>query len=79
MAQEIQVEVQVAEEQGKESPMFPMSPVIGIGILIILAVISVGGFALFLKSGKPIMKWGGLFAFGIGLILLLLAFIYPAQ
>jgi hypothetical protein len=59
--------------------MFPVSPIIGIGILIILIIISVGGFALFLKSGKPIMKWGGLFGFGIGLFLLLLVFIYPAQ
>jgi hypothetical protein len=61
--------------QVKESPVFPVSPVIGIGILIILITISVGGFALFLKSGRPLVKWGGLFAFGIGLFLLLLQFI----
>ena len=58
--------------------MFPVSPVIGIGILIILITLSVGGFALFLKSGSPIKKWGGLFAFGIGLFLLVLGAIYPA-
>jgi len=62
--------------QVKELPMFPVSPIIGIGILIILITISVGGFALFLKSGNPIKKWGGLFAFGIGLFLLLLGFIW---
>ena len=53
-----------------------VSPIIGIGILIILITISVGGFALFLKSANPIKKWGGLFAFGIGLFLLLLGFIW---
>jgi len=54
----------------------PVSPIIGIGITIILVIISVGGFALFLKSSKPIMKWGGLFAFGIGLFALLLEFVW---
>ena len=30
-------------------------------------IVAIGGLALFLKNEKPILKWGGLFAFGIGL------------
>ncbi len=51
-----------------------MTSVITIGSTIILGTIIMGGFALFLKSEKPILKWGGLFAFGIGLFSLLLGF-----
>lgn len=57
--------------KGKESSM---TSVITIGSTIILGTIIMGGFALFLKSEKPILKWGGLFAFGIGLFSLLLGF-----
>jgi len=53
-----------------------MSPVVAIGTTIIIGIISVGGLALFLKSGKPLIKWGGLLAFGVGLFLLLFDSLY---
>lgn len=51
-----------------------MSPVVTVGITIVMIIITVGGLALFLKNEKPILKWGGLFAFGIGLFFILLGY-----
>ena len=51
-----------------------MTPIINIGSTIIIGTISVGGFAMFLKSEKTVLKRGGLFAFGIGLFYLLSGF-----
>jgi hypothetical protein len=51
-----------------------MTSFLTIGSTIIIGTISVGGFAMFLKSEKPILKWGGILAFGIGLFYLLSGF-----
>ncbi len=40
----------------------------------ITGIITLGGLALFLKSGKSILKWGGLCAFGLGLLFFLVGF-----
>ncbi len=34
----------------------------------IIGAITIGGSALFLKNEKPVVKWGGLVAFGVGLL-----------
>jgi hypothetical protein len=52
-----------------------MTQIITIGSTIIIGTISVGGFAMFLKSEKPILKWSGIFVFGIGLFYLLSGFV----
>ena len=54
------------------------SPVLTIGLAIIMIMVTIGGLALYLKNEKPILKWGGLFAFGIGLLYFLLGYpMYP--
>lgn len=48
---------------------------LSIVITLILITLIVGGLALFLKNKRPLLKWGGLAAFGLGLLLFLLRFL----
>ena len=50
------------------------SPILTITLAVIMVVVTIGGLSLFLKSEKPILKWGGLFAFGIGLLYFLFGY-----
>lgn len=51
--------------------MIFLPPIALVTITIVMIIVTIGGLALFLKSEKPILKWGGLFAFGIGLFVFL--------
>jgi hypothetical protein len=54
--------------------MLILPPIVTIAITIVLIIVTIGGLALFLKSAKPTLKWGGLVAFGIGLFFFLLGY-----
>jgi len=64
-------EPQVIDNERCKVMEVPMSSIVTIGIT---GIITIGGLALFLKNKKPVMKWGGLFIFGIGLLSLCLGF-----
>ena len=54
--------------------MLSMSPIVTVAITIVMIIVTIGGLALFLKNEKPILKYGGLSAFGIGLFFFLLGY-----
>ena len=54
--------------------MLVLPPIVTISITILMIIVTIGGLTLFLKSEKSVLKWGGLFAFGIGLFLFLLGY-----
>jgi hypothetical protein len=54
--------------------MLLLPPIVTITITIVMIIVTIGGLVLFLKSEKPTLKWGGLFAFGVGLFFFLLGY-----